>query len=210
MMAPMRKRLLGDLLDGSPVRGRSQDTDGADGMIPWIPTGQVTGGSGVVYSTPDEMTSNMPRERLTQKGDLLLAIRGVEKASDIGCSSIEFKEPAAYAQSLMRLRVNPEVILADYLRAYLTSEKGRIALSGAATGTVISNVSAAALERIEVLLPDLATQAEIVETLQKIEFAVEELGSVYDTAADFYRTMKEGITSGIIPPSGDLDKVVSQ
>jgi len=201
---------MGTLLKGAPQRGLTQDTKSDHPGVPWIPTGWITDGIGALTHTPPQVTFADPGSRVTEVDDLLLAIRGIEKAGEIGCSIVRFEEPAAYAQSLMRLRVKSEVVLADYLRIYLTSEKGRIALSGAATGTVISNVSASALQGVEVLLPDIETQSEIVATLRRIEAAVDQLRAAAQTAEDYYGTMKEGMTSGIIPPSGDLDEVEIQ
>jgi hypothetical protein len=158
-----------DLLAAAPVTGTRQDPNGDDQDRPWIPTRVVSGTSGRIDSDPGLRTRGRTRGRLTKRGDVLLTSRGIGLSSHASCALVELDEEMAFAESLVLLRPDPNRILADFLRHALTSQSGQTALVAATTGSVIANLRPDALAEVQIRVPNLATQAAIVEALNTIE-----------------------------------------
>lgn len=83
-----------------------------------------------------------------------------------------------YASYLIRLRVNPDMMLPEYLNYYLNSDEGqRRILRYATAGVSQSNINASNLQRVLVPLPPLSEQQEIVAKLSEIDSRKEDLHS---------------------------------
>ena len=93
-------------------------------------------------------------------------------------------------------RVDP-----DYLRLYLTLRRVTAALTGAATGSVISNLRRDALKEGDVYLPDLETQKRLAETTRAIESHLTEFEDTLKVLSDLRYTAREGFASGILVAS---------
>ena len=118
---------LGELVLDPPQNGVPQsDKRGRDEgeEHPYIETVGVSRGAAELVTVPTEKANVTRRNRLTQSGDLLLVTRGVERTDRACCSTVRFDTPSAYAQSLTRLRIDPEKADSDYIRLYLTSREG--------------------------------------------------------------------------------------
>ena len=117
---------------------------------------------------------------------------------------MRFDAPAAFAESLIRLRVDQTRVHPDYMRLYLTSRRGSAALAAAATGSVISNLRREALQEVEVYLPALETQRKVVEVVTNIELQLADVETTLDLLRDLYDTAREGFTAGILSPTARL------
>ena len=194
---------LGELLVIDPQSGIRQQEDGRNGVTPYVTTGAVSRGPAVLVDPPADATHGDLRGRIVQRDDLLLVARGVERHESVPCAIVKFDPPAAFAESLIRLRVDQSRVLPDYLRLYLTSRRGSAALAAAATGSVISNLRRDALQEVEIYLPDLETQTKIVEIMSTVETQLREVSATLKTFQDLYDTTREGFAAGILTPSGD-------
>jgi restriction endonuclease S subunit len=160
----------------------------------------------VLADPPTDVTYGDLKGRTVQRNDLLLVARGVERHESVPCAVVKFDGPAAFAESLIRLRVDRARVLPDYLRLYLTSRRGSAALAAAATGSVISNLRRDALQEVEIYLPDLGTQEKIVEIMSSVETQLGEVSATLKTFQDLYDTTREGFAAGILVPGSETEQ----
>ncbi|MCW7754240.1 restriction endonuclease subunit S [Desulfobotulus sp. H1] len=98
---------------------------------------------------------------LARKGDLIFRSRGLVTTSAI---LLEDPDKAVVAAPLLRIRVNrPEKVLPEYLNWYISQRDAQIFLTSRAKGTVQKMISKQAIEDLEVALPTLEKQKNIVE-----------------------------------------------
>ena len=98
---------------------------------------------------------------LAQKGDLVFRSRG-----QITTAAILLENPgkAVVAAPLLRIRIaKPDKILPEYLNWYISQRDAQIFLASRAKGTVQKMISKQAIEDLEVYLPTLKQQKNIVE-----------------------------------------------
>jgi len=98
---------------------------------------------------------------LAQKGDLVFRSRG-----QITTAAILIEDPgkAVVAAPLLRIRITKsDKILPEYLNWYIGQRDAQIFLASRAKGTVQKMISKQAIEDLEVYLPTLEQQKNIVE-----------------------------------------------
>lgn len=197
---------LGELLVIEPQSGIRQQEAGGKEVTPYVTTAAVSQGRPVLFDPPADVTHGDLRGRVVERDDLLLVARGVERHQSVPCATVRFDSPAAFAESLIRLRVDRTHVLPDYLRLYLTSRRGSAALAAAATGSVISNLRPDALREVEIYLPDLETQREIVGIMSIIEEQLEDVSATLKNLRDVYDTAREGFAAGILAPGSETQE----
>lgn len=94
-------------------------------------------------------------------GDLIFRSRGEPNTVAVVRSSLA--DPIVVVAPLMILRPDTRKLLPDYLAWYINRPETQRALSGEAQGTSVRMISVAALENLEIAVPDLATQRQIIE-----------------------------------------------
>ncbi len=98
---------------------------------------------------------------LVQRGDLVFRSRG-----HVTTAAILLEEPgrAVVAAPLFRVRVTrPDTVLPEYLNWYISQRDAQIFLTSRARGTVQKMISKQVIEDLEVALPGLEKQKNIVE-----------------------------------------------
>ena len=98
---------------------------------------------------------------LAQRGDLVFRSRG-----SVTTAAVLLEDPgkAVIAAPLLRLRViKPDKVLPEYLNWYISQRDAQIFLTSQAKGTVQTMISKQAIEDLEVALPSLEKQKNIVE-----------------------------------------------
>lgn len=98
-----------------------------------------------------------------QKGDLLLPLRGDRQAAllfNVDCSE---KSITTTTNQVAVLRPNQELVLPIYLLWYLNTQYFKETLSRLKTGTTISHLSIKRLSEIDIDLPSLEVQAQVVD-----------------------------------------------
>ena len=101
------------------------------------------------------------KHHLSQKGDLVFRSRG-----QITTAAILLEDPgkAVVAAPLLRIRITkPDKILPEYLNWYISQRDAQIFLASRAKGTVQKMISKQSIEDLEVCLPTMKQQKEIVE-----------------------------------------------
>jgi len=189
---------LGDLLISQPRNGFRQTDEGPQAPVPFVATEDVSSGTPSLKSTPQSTTTNYKEDRLLRPGDLLLVSRGVEAGRRVGCATVRFNVPAAYSQSLIRLRIDPSRANPDFVRLFLKSRQGGKALLAVTSGSVISNLRPAALKEIAIPLPSIGEQNRIVNELLAIEATLSELEAYLELGRDTHDTLREGLASGVV------------
>ncbi|SLM31009.1 conserved hypothetical protein [Desulfamplus magnetovallimortis] len=103
----------------------------------------------------------LKEHHLAQKNDLIFRSRG-----HVSTSAILLDDPgkAVVAAPLLRIRVTkPDKVLPEYLNWYISQRDAQIFLTSRAKGTVQKMISKQAIEDLEVALPSLEKQKNIVE-----------------------------------------------
>lgn len=103
----------------------------------------------------------MKDHHLAQRGDLVFRSRG-----HVTTAAVLLEDPgkAVVAAPLLRIRVTkPDKILPEYLNWYISQRDAQIFLTSRAKGTVQKMISKQAIEELEVALPSLEKQKNIVE-----------------------------------------------
>ncbi len=101
------------------------------------------------------------KHHLVQKGDLVFRSRG-----QITTAAILLEDPgkAVVAAPLLRIRIaKPDKILPEYLNWYISQRDAQIFLASRAKGTVQKMISKQSIENLEVYLPILEQQKNIVD-----------------------------------------------
>jgi len=112
----------------------------------------------------DLVTINMEAMKdhhLAQRGDLVFRARG-----HVTTAAVLLEDPgvAVVAAPLLRIRVTkPDKVLPEYLNWYISQRDAQIFLTSRAKGTVQKMISKQAIEDLEVALPSLEKQKNIVE-----------------------------------------------
>lgn len=104
---------------------------------------------------------SMKDHHLAQRGDLVFRSRG-----SVTTAAVLLEDPgkAVVAAPLLRIRVTrPDMILPEYLNWYISQREAQIFLTSRAKGTAQTMISKQAIEELEVALPSLEKQKNIVE-----------------------------------------------
>jgi len=102
----------------------------------------------------------MKKHHLAQRGDLVFRSRG-----HVTTAAILLEDPgkAVVAAPLLRIRVTKkDLVLPEYLNWYISQRDAQIFLTSRAKGTVQKMISKQAIEDLEVALPSLEKQKNIV------------------------------------------------
>jgi type I restriction enzyme M protein len=190
---------LGELLVIAPQSGVRQKDGPSEQATGYVTADQVRAASDSslpLIGEPTERTYDDVRDRLLERDDLLLYARGVGSGS-VHCAIVSGATGATYSESLVRLRVDQDIVHPGFLQLYLTSRRGASALAAAITGSVIRNLDPFALQEVEVFLPDIETQRHLAEVVELMELQLDELEAPFRTYWDFYDAAREAIVAGI-------------
>lgn len=103
----------------------------------------------------------MKEHHLAQRGDLVFRSRG-----HVTTAAVLLEDPgkAVVAAPLLRIRVTkPDKVLPEYLNWYISQRDAQVFLTSRAKGTVQKMISKQTIEDLEVSLPPLEQQKNIVE-----------------------------------------------
>jgi excinuclease UvrABC nuclease subunit len=104
---------------------------------------------------------SVKEHHLAQRNDLVFRSRG-----QVTTAAVLLEDPgkAVVAAPLLRIRVTkPDKVLPEYLNWYISQRDAQIFLTSRAKGTVQKMISKQAIEDLEVALPSLEKQKNIVE-----------------------------------------------
>lgn len=153
---------LGDIFEiGSGGTPSKKHPEYYGGDIPWVKTGDLKN----IYldhieDTITEDGLNNSSAKMYEPGTVLLAMYG----ATIGATSI-LKIPACTNQACAAFKPNDKAV-PEFLYFFLRSKKEVFTKDG--VGGAQPNISASYLKRVEIELPDIAEQKEIVNILMKV------------------------------------------
>ena len=105
--------------------------------------------------------SAVKEHHLARKGDLVFRSRGHRATSAV---LLDDPGNTVVAAPLLRIRVTkPDKVLPEYLNWYISQRDAQIFLTSRAKGTVQKMINKQAIEDLEVALPSLEKQKNIVE-----------------------------------------------
>jgi hypothetical protein len=202
---------LKDVLEERPVAGSRIDPDGDEDERPFVSTTLVTGSGGRLTQVPEDTTRGRRKARTAQRGDVLLASRGIDGSSRrVSCATVEVDADLAFSDSLLLLTPKADLLNPDYLRYALTSSSGVSALAALATGTTIANIRPDALMELEIRVPPLDVQRQMVTSLRAVEQASETLAAAAQQVSELFNLLRNGASVGLLAPTapGDADDSV--
>jgi type I restriction enzyme S subunit len=135
-----------------------------DGSIPWTTSKSITSNSissGEKFISESAVANSA--SNIIPKDNVLIASR-----VGIGKSAVNLID-IAISQDLTGVLLNKKKILPEYLVRYLHSPKILLQLEANARGSTIKGLQRSDLERIEIPLPPLPIQREIVAILERAE-----------------------------------------
>ena len=139
---------------------RSRIEPEADGTVAVIQMRDLTEDNKLSYHklTTIKMNGLSDRHLIKQK-DLIFRSRGKTTTATIVDTEIG---PAVVAAPLLRVRVTSKHVLPEYLCWFVNQESAQAFLHSRATGTAMTMIGKAALDDLQVSLPDFETQKRIV------------------------------------------------
>ena len=117
---------------------------------------------------------------LLENGDILLMAKGIKNPAVVYKADIS---KAVASSTFIRLRVRSSEILPQYLSWYLNCPIGQQYIKASAMGTSIQSVSISGLENMEVSIPTMQVQEQIIKihTLrQQVRIIMEKLEALRD------------------------------
>lgn len=193
---------LRDVLEERPVVGSRLDPDGGDDERPFVSTSFVTGSGGKIDRLPEEKTRSKRKLRAARRGDVLLASRGIDGTSRrVSCATVVVDAELSFSDSLLLLTPKVELLDPDYLRYALTSGSGVAALAALSTGTTIANIRPDALLELEIRVPPLPVQRQLVTSLLAVEQAAEQLASAADQVSQLFSHLRNAAAVGLLQPT---------
>lgn len=119
----------------------------------------------------DEDAKNIIHKRSDiKKGDILFSSR-----APIGHCHLITEEPDFYdiGESIFSIRVNPEIVLPEYLCLYLASDYFVKMASKHTTGSIIMEIRISDLMNTEIIVPPQKIQKNIAKCMRKIDRKIE-------------------------------------
>ncbi|MDD2479309.1 MAG: restriction endonuclease subunit S [Victivallaceae bacterium] len=140
---------------------------------------------------------------LVHKKDLIFRSRGQITTAAI---LLENLDKAVVAAPLLRIRIiKPDKVLAEYLNWYINQRDAQMFLTSRAKGTFQKTISKETIEDMEIVLPTLAKQKQIVELTALAEREQTLLRTLADKREQYITALlmkcatidtKEGTTNG--------------
>ena len=151
---------------------------------------EVVNGDGLVKIDLDTIKDH----HLVQKDDLVFRSRG-----NLTTSAILLCDPgkAVVAAPLFRIRVtSPEIVLPEYLNWYIGQREAQMFFGSRTAGSLQKMISKQALEDLDVFLPSLEQQKDIVELVSLCTREKEILKTIAKKRKDYISTKLMKIAKG--------------
>ena len=138
------------------------------------------------------------------EGDILLTCAGPRSRCGIPCLVRRTRPRLLLSGKMYRFRANSELMLPDFLEGYLLSPEGQESIDKIKTGGNESglNLTQGRFAALEVPVPPLAEQEQIVEVLEaqlsRLDAALEHVQTLREKAAQFRRSLLHAAFTGAL------------
>ncbi len=198
---PIKRVLLGELVAngllefqtgpfGTVLKASSYVAEGT----PIINPVNMVNGKLVTLDGPflsDEVCKRLSRYKI-QQGDIILGRKG-----EMGRIVYVTKEYEGYiaGSDCIRIRLNTDDLQSSFLYYLLTSPQARIWLTRQASGTTMPGVNEKILAGLEIPIPDIKTQHEIVDLFQSLDRGVNTLQAKLEKNANLSKFLLNRLLS---------------
>ena len=140
-----------------------------------------------------DMPAELAAEYTLERGDILFnRTNSAELVGKVGIFGLD--ERYLFASYLVRIKVDREILLPEFLNFYLNSDAGQTAVRSFSTpGVSQSNISAGSLKKVYVPVPSLIDQAIVVEELSRIAGAKRDVKHHVESQIVMLRTLINAI-----------------
>lgn len=111
-----------------------------------------------------ETKANQLKAHITLKGDVLVTKMGDPPGE---CCIYPLDNPGIVTSDCIKVRVDEEKVLKDFLKYFILSPQGKAQISGMTKGVAQKKISLARFKKFTCPVPDLATQEGIISDLRR-------------------------------------------
>lgn len=171
-------------------RGRYREEDylpvAVEGSVRYIRIQDLRDGH-VDIKSAKPVLMNRPDDMITEAGDILLSASGtIAKMAIVNAES----ENCLVSSGIVILRPDQNCLSPDYLYLVMQSRLVQTQIASLTTGACISHLSAEAIKNVEIPLPPLKRQQEMIQGIQNLQ---DELSSLKAREKDVEEKLKAAI-----------------
>ena len=138
------------------------------GDVPMVNMGEMFRGEVISTDTDYERVIAPDENFLLAKGDLLFARRSIVFEGAGACCLVpDLDEPFTFESSVIRSRVDREMVDPAFVLHFFRSERGRESMSAIVRRGPVSGIAGSDLRGLKLPVPDRAVQAAVIETVER-------------------------------------------
>ncbi len=151
------------------------------------------------------INKEIDKDYLLRNGDILF-VRSSLKREGVGWATLykEKKEPVTFCGFIIRSRLKSNDILPEFVAYFLRTNIARQKLVASSGKVAITNINQGMLGKVEIPIPSLEEQKEIVNILQYIDRKIESEQNRQSALQQLFKTMLSKLITGEIRVK-DLD-----
>ena len=144
-----------------------------DGYIPTVKMTQLFAFESMEYASGFDyvqMTNNELEKFKLTPNDLLFGRRSLVPAGAGKCRRVgNINVNMVFESSIIRITLNPEIVLPRFLQCYIESEEGDKAMNSLRSGTTVVGIKGSDLQKYKVLTPDISKQYEFIAFAEQVD-----------------------------------------
>jgi type I restriction enzyme S subunit len=167
------------------------------GDVPMVNMGEMFRGEVISDASDYERVVAPDENFFLAHGDLLFARRSIVFEGAGACCLVpELEEPYTFESSVIRSRVIAGVADPRYVLHFFRSDRGRDVMSQIVRRGPVSGIAGSDLRTLELPLPDLASQLNIVGTIERVGSAAPYVRDRIEAASVLQQTLVADIFGG--------------
>lgn len=160
------------------------------GNVPMVNMGEMFRGEVISTESEYERVATPGGHLLLESGDLLFARRSIVFEGAGACCLVPaLNEPYTFESSVIRSRVNTARADPRFILHFFRSQRGRTEISQIVRRGPVSGIAGSDLRKTQLPIPDLASQRQTVEAIDRFALATSSLETRANSAKDLRRAL---------------------